>query len=47
MSDAWIEAFLDKSPSYSVTIELLCSIFAQFGTIVSDNGTCFISEEFQ
>jgi len=46
----WIEAFLAKSPSSSVNIELLHSVFAQFGlpeTIVSDNGSCFVSEEFQ
>jgi len=43
----WIEAFPAKSPS---SIELLHSIFAQFGlpeTNVSDNGSCFVSEEFQ
>ena len=46
----WIEAFPAASPSSSVTIDLLRSVFAQFGlpeTIVSDNGSCFVSEEFQ
>ena len=46
----WIEAFPATSPSSNVTIELLRPVFAQFGipeTIVSDNGSCFISEDFQ
>ena len=46
----WIEALPTKSTSSHVTIELLRSLFAQFGlpeTIVSDNGSCFVSEEFQ
>ena len=46
----WIEAFPATSPSTSVTIELLCPLFAQFGlpeTIVTDNGSCFISADFQ
>ena len=46
----WIDAFPAASPSSSVTIDLLRSVFAQFGlpeTIVSDNGSCFVSEEFQ
>ena len=32
-----------------VTIELLSPVFAQFGipeTIVSDNGSCFVSKDF-
>ena len=46
----WIEALPAKSPSSSVTIELLRSVFSQFGlpeTVVSDNSSCFVSEEFQ
>ena len=46
----WIEALPAKSPSSSVTVELLHSVFAQFGlpeTVVSDNGSHFVSEEFQ
>ena len=45
----WIEALPTKSTSSHVTIELLHSLFTQLGlteTIVSDNGSCFISEEF-
>ena len=45
-----IEAFPAKSPSSSVTLELLHSVFAQSGlpeTMVSDNSSCFVSEEFQ
>ena len=46
----WIEAFPATSPSSNVTIDLLRPVFAQFGlpeTVISDNGSCFISEEFQ
>ena len=46
----WIKAFPATSPSSNVTIKLLRPVFAQFGipeTIVSDNGSCFISEDFQ
>ena len=46
----WIEAFPATSSSTSVTIELLRPLFAQFGlpeTIVTDNGSCFISADFQ
>ena len=41
---------LRTSPSSDVTIELLRPVFAQFGipeTVVSDNGSCFTSEDFQ
>ena len=46
----WIEAFPATSPSSTVTIELLRPVFAQFGipkTVVSDNGSYFVSEDFQ
>ena len=46
----WIEAFPATSPSCDVAIELLRPVFAQFGipeTVVSDNGSCFTSEDFQ
>ena len=46
----WIEAFPATSPSSNVTIELLRPVCAQFEipeTIISDNGSCFISEDFQ
>ena len=46
----WTEAFPATSPSSSVAIELLHSVLTQFGlseTLVSDNGSCFTSEEFQ
>ena len=45
-----IEAYRAKSPSPSVTIELLLTVFAQFGlsqTVVLDNSSCFVSKEFQ
>ena len=45
-----IEALPAKSSSSSVTIELFHSVFTQFGlpeTVASDNGSCFVSEEFQ
>ena len=52
----WIEAFPATTPSSNVTIKLLHLIFAQFGiseivfqimAIVSDNASCFVSEDFQ
>ena len=46
----WIEALPTQSTSSHAKIELLRSIFAQFGlpeTIVSDNGSFLVSEEFQ
>ena len=46
----WIEAHLMSATTATSTIELLRSIFAQFGfpeTLVSDNGPQFTSEEFR
>ena len=46
----WIEAWPVHAATSSATIEKLRTSFAQFGlpeTIVSDNGTCFVSEEFE
>ena len=46
----WLEAFAVKSSSSSAVIHCLRALFARFGmpdTLVSDNGTGFISEEFK
>ena len=46
----WIEAVCTASTSSSNVIEELRTLFAKFGipeSIVSDNGTCFVSEEFK
>lgn len=46
----WPEVVPVKSTSSSSTIEILRDLFARFGIpeqIVSDNGTQFVSEEFQ
>ena len=45
-----IEAFNTASVTSTATIEELRTLFAQFGTtetIVTDNGTCFTSAEFE
>ena len=46
----WIEACCMTSATSAITIEYLHQVFAQFGvpeTVVTDNGTCFTSREFE
>ena len=46
----WIEAVCTSAVSSSCVIEELRTLFARFGLpemIVSDNGTCFVSREFE
>ena len=46
----WIEAFCVSTATSSITIDKLRMLFAQFRlpeTIVPDNGSCFVSEEFE
>ena len=46
----WIEAVSTPSMSSSCVIEELRSLFARFGlpeTVVTDNGTCFVSSDFE
>ena len=46
----WIEVFCTSAATSAVVIEELRSVFARFGlpeTIVTDNGTSFISAEFE
>ena len=46
----WIEAFCTTNATANTVIEALRSTFAQFGlpdTVVSDNGPCFVSQEFR
>ena len=46
----WIEAIPTASATSSATIKILKTIFARFGLpelVVSDNGQCFVSEEFK
>ena len=46
----WIKVFPTTSATSSATITMLQSTFARFGlpeTIVSDNGSCFVSDQFK
>ena len=46
----WIEAICTPSSTSDMVIQELRTLFAQFGlpdTIVTDNGSCFVSEEFE
>ena len=46
----WIEAYPTESATSSVVIELLRALFSQFGipeVLVTDNGPCFVSEEYE
>ena len=46
----WIEAFCATTATSAAVIEELRPLFAKFGipeTVVTDNGTCFVSAEFE
>ena len=46
----WIEAIPLPAATFQLTIKQLQAVFAQFGipdTVVMDNGTCFVSSEFE
>ena len=46
----WIEVFCTSTATSAVVIEDLQSVFARFGlpeTIMTDNGSSFISAEFE
>ena len=46
----WLEAMLLHGATSQLTIQQLQTIFACFGlpdTVVTDNGTCFVSSEFE
>ena len=46
----WIEAFCTPNATSLTVIEQLRAVFARFGlpeTVVTDNGTCFVSSEFE
>ena len=45
-----IEVFAVKSATFTVVMQCLHSVFARFGlpdTLMSDNGPCFVSAEFE
>ena len=46
----WVEAICTHGSTSTVVIDKLRTLFARFGlpeTIVTDNGTCFVSAEFE
>ena len=46
----WVEALPTNSSTSAVVIDRLRTVFAQFGLpemVVTDNGTCFVSDEFE
>ena len=46
----WVEIFVTRGPSASETVRCLRHCFSHFGlpvSVVSDNGSCFVSSEFQ
>lgn len=48
----WVEAYCVSSATSNATIEYLyiCQVFAEFcipETVVTNNGSCFVSEEFE
>ena len=43
----WIEAACTSSTSSASSIEVLCSLFSLPETVVTDNGTGFVSAEFE
>ena len=46
----WIEGYPTNSSTSSKVIELSRTLIAQFGlpkVLVTDNGSCFVSEEFE
>ena len=46
----WVEAFPTNSSTSAVVIDHISTLFAQFGypeVVVTDNGSCFVSEEFE
>ena len=49
-SQQWIEVFCTPTSTSAAVIEELRPVFAHFGlpeTVVTDNGSCFVSEEFE